>query len=189
MSKNKVTFKLPPLGKQHAKQAMNKGMQQVQNPVTKDMATEQITSMINQSGIPPVMFVQIGRLAEIAIRDPKRYHEFANFMVKHKLETPESVKKPDYQMLASMAVIGKVAETFAKPAVKAFWDEYGTALESLTKAQADKAPEAIALAKKRLEILAPQFYLKYSLSSSTTSAVTALLFLLSIIGYNIAFIC
>ena len=107
----KVTFKLPPLGPQHAKQAVNKGMQQVQNPVTKEQATEQITKVINESGMPPSMLAKIGKLAEKAIENKKDYKKFVDFMVSKKLETEETLKKPDYQMLASMAVIGKVAET------------------------------------------------------------------------------
>ena len=102
---------MPPLGKQYAGQAMNKGQNIVQNPVTKQVATEQITNMIQQSGIPPKMFVKIGQLAEQAIRDKKKYKDFVDFMVQQKLETAESLKKPDFQMMASMAVIGKVAET------------------------------------------------------------------------------
>jgi hypothetical protein len=114
MSKNKVTFKMPPLGKQYAnqnKQAMNKQKNMVQNPVTKDEATTKITEMIQQSGIPPKMFVKIGNLAEAAINDKKKYSKFVDFMVKEKLETRESLAKADVQMLASMVVIGKVAET------------------------------------------------------------------------------
>lgn len=111
MSKNKVTFKLPPLGKQHATQAINKQKNLAQNPVTRDQATQQITMMIQQSGIPPKMFVKIGNLAEAAIKDKKKYKNYVDFMVKEKLETQESLKKPDLQMLASMVVIGKVAQT------------------------------------------------------------------------------
>lgn len=107
----KASFKLPPLGAQHAKQAVNKGVQQVQNPVTREMATDKITQVINQSGMPPSMLAKIGKLAEQAIKDKKDYKKFVDFMVKNKLETNETLKKPDYQMLASMVVIGKVAET------------------------------------------------------------------------------
>lgn len=109
--KNKVTFKMPPLGAQHAKQSVDKQMAQIQNPVTREQATEQITQVIEKSGIPPKMLAQIGKLAEAAINDKKQYSKFVDFMVKNKLETSESLKKPDFQMLASMAVIGKVAET------------------------------------------------------------------------------
>jgi hypothetical protein len=111
MSKNKVTFKMPPLGKQHAKQAIDKGMAQVQNPVTREQATTEITNLIQQSGIPPKMFVKIGQLCEAAINDKKQYSKLVDFMVKEKLESRESMKKPDFQMLASMVVIGKVAQT------------------------------------------------------------------------------
>ena len=111
MSKNKVTFKMPPLGKQYAKQTVDKKMAQVQNPVTREQATKEITSMIEQSGMPPKMFIEIGKLSEEAINDKKKYSKLVDYMVKRKLETAESMKKPDFQMLASMVVIGKVAET------------------------------------------------------------------------------
>lgn len=107
----KVSIKLPPLGKQHAKQAIAKGKNVVNNPVSKEEATSKITEVINQSGIPPSMLAKIGKLAEAAIDDKKKYQQFVDFMVQHKLETAESLKKPDLQMLASMVVIGKVAET------------------------------------------------------------------------------
>lgn len=102
---------MPPIGAQHAKQAVNKQMQQVQNPVSKEQATEKITEIINQSGMPPSMLAKIGNLAEQAIHDKSKYKDFVDFMVKNKLEKAEDLKKPDYQMLASMVVIGKVAET------------------------------------------------------------------------------
>ena len=117
MSKNKVTFKMPPLGKQYAnqnKQALNKQKNTVKNPVTKDLATKEITNMIQQSGIPVEMFVEIGKLAQDAIDDKKKYPKFVDYMVSKRLETAESLKKPDVQMLASMVVIGKVAETMPK---------------------------------------------------------------------------
>lgn len=85
----------------------------VANPVTRDAATQQITQMIQQSGMPPQMFAEIGRLSEAAIQDKKKYKDFVNYMVEKRLETAEDLAKPDYQMLASMAVIGKVAETMA----------------------------------------------------------------------------
>ena len=121
MSKNKVTFKMPPLGKQYAnqnKQAMNKQKNNVQNPVTKELATKEITNMIQNSGMPVEMFVEIGKLAEDAVNDKKKYPKFVDYMVTKRLETAESLKKPDVQMLASMVVIGKVAETMDKQNTK-----------------------------------------------------------------------
>ena len=113
MSKNKATLLKMPVVKvnPHAKQAANKGVQQVQNPVTKDQATQKITQMIQQSGMPPKLFVRIGKLSEIALHDKKKYKDLVDFMVEKKLETRDSMKKPDFQLLASMVVIGKVAET------------------------------------------------------------------------------
>lgn len=52
---------------------------------------------------------------------------------------------------------GKVAEVFARPAVKAFWDQYGAGLEAYTKAQAaGKVEEALQI-RKQLGTLAPEF--------------------------------
>lgn len=109
--KSRVSFKLPPLGPQHAKQAMAQQQQVMANPVTRDEATAKITEMIQQSGIQPQKFVEIGRLAEAAIQDKKQYSKFVDYMVREKMEDAKDLKKPDYQMLASLAVIGKVAET------------------------------------------------------------------------------
>jgi len=50
----------------------------------------------------------------------------------------------------------KVAETFANPKVASFWDQYGAALDKYTKAQA-RSPKEAAIAKRELEILAPEY--------------------------------
>ena len=59
------------------------------------------------------------------------------------------------------AVLGgeKAVSYFSKAPVKQFWDEYGKALEELGTAQtaAVKSPKAIAEARRRVEILAPEF--------------------------------
>jgi len=52
---------------------------------------------------------------------------------------------------------GKVAETFAKPAVQQFWNQYGSKLNLLTEAQkAGKTEDVIAL-RRDLGTLAPEF--------------------------------
>jgi hypothetical protein len=111
--KSQVSVKLPPIGAQYAGRAVQRQQQVMQNPVTRDAATQQITDMINQSGMPPEMFVEIGALAEAAIRDPKKYAAFVDYMVEKRLESREDLKKPDYQLMASMVVIGEVAKTLA----------------------------------------------------------------------------
>ena len=50
----------------------------------------------------------------------------------------------------------KVAETFAKPQVAAFWDKYGATLDRYSKAQSRSPKEAAAI-KRELEILAPEY--------------------------------
>ena len=79
--------------------------------VTQEQVTAKATEMIQKSGMPPEMFVRIGNLCEAAILDKSKYPEYVKFMVSHRLETEESMKKPDFQLMASMVVIGKVAQT------------------------------------------------------------------------------
>jgi hypothetical protein len=52
---------------------------------------------------------------------------------------------------------GKVEEYFAKPAAQQFWNQYGAALDTLSKAQTARKTEDIIAAKNQLRILAPQF--------------------------------
>jgi hypothetical protein len=98
---------------QIGKQAMDKGQNIVQNPVTKEMATEHINQIIQETGMPPAILVKMGKLAENAIRNPKEYDKFVDFMANNKAEKREAMKKPDYQMLASLVMVGKVAEGYA----------------------------------------------------------------------------
>ena len=85
----------------------------VKNPVTRDQATAEARAAIEASGMPPEMFVEMGRLAEAAIQDKKKYPAFVKYMVDKRLETAEDLKKPDFQMMATLAVLGKVAEDMA----------------------------------------------------------------------------
>ena len=66
----------------------------------------------------------------------------------------------DVSKYALEVVVGKgtVAETFAKPNVINFWDQYGTKLDELSKAQSAtvKNPEEILRIKKDLQIMAPE---------------------------------
>ena len=52
---------------------------------------------------------------------------------------------------------GKVAETFARPNVKAFWNTYGTKLDNYGKAQTSNDLKAMALARNELKKIAPEF--------------------------------
>lgn len=65
----------------------------------------------------------------------------------------------DASKYALDVVIGanKVEEVFAKPQVINFWNNYGAKIQALNKAEEAKSPEAIAIAKRELEILAPEF--------------------------------
>lgn len=110
MKTPKVKVNFPKVGAQYAKQGMNKQQQLVKNPVTRDQATAEAEKAIRASGMPVEMFVEIGRLCEAAIRDKKKYPAFVKYMVDKRLETAEDLKKPDFQTMATMVVLGKVAE-------------------------------------------------------------------------------
>jgi hypothetical protein len=81
------------------------------NPQTREAATEQITQMIQESGVPAWAYAEVGRQAEMALMDKSKYPMFVKFMVQRGLDTEENLKKPDPQMLAMLVTIGKVAET------------------------------------------------------------------------------
>jgi len=81
------------------------------NPQTREAATEQITQMIAESGVPAWAYAEVGRQAEMALMDKSKYPMFVKFMVQRGLDTEENLKKPDPQMLAMLVTIGKVAET------------------------------------------------------------------------------
>ena len=115
MKTPKIKVKFPPVGAQYARQGMNKQQQLVENPVTRDQATAEAEKVIQASGMPVEMFVEIGRLAEAALTDKKKYPEFVKYMVSKRLETAEDLKKPDFQMMATMVVLGKVAEQMLTP--------------------------------------------------------------------------
>ena len=87
------------------------------NPQTREAATEQITQMITESGVPAWAYAEVGRQAEMALMDKSKYPMFVKFMVERGLETEEDLKKPDPQMLAMLVTIGKVAETMPDSAM------------------------------------------------------------------------
>jgi hypothetical protein len=111
MKTPKVKVNFPRVGAQYAKQAVAKKNAAMTNPVTRDQATAEAQTAIQNSGMPVEMFVEMGRLAEAALMDKKKYPEFVKYMTDKRLETAESLKKPDFQMLSTLVVLGKVAET------------------------------------------------------------------------------
>jgi hypothetical protein len=91
--------------------ANNRTQNLMANPQTREASTQQIVQMIEQSGVPAWAYAEVGRQAEMALMDKSKYPMFVKFMVERGLDTEENLKKPDPQMLAMLATIGKVAET------------------------------------------------------------------------------
>jgi hypothetical protein len=89
----------------------------MENPQTREASTQQIRDMIEQSNVPAWAYAEIGRQAEMALMDKSKYPMFVKFMVERGLDTEEDLKKPDPQMLAMLATIGKVAETMPDSAM------------------------------------------------------------------------
>jgi hypothetical protein len=65
----------------------------------------------------------------------------------------------DVSKYAVDVVVGgnKVDEVFSKPQVQAFWNEYGANLKKLKDAVANNSAQEAMVARKNLEILAPEF--------------------------------
>jgi hypothetical protein len=97
--------------------ASNRTQNLMANPQTREASTQQIVQMIEQSGVPAWAYAEVGRQAEMALMDKSKYPMFVKFMVKRGLDTEENLKKPDPQMLAMLATIGKVAETLPDSAM------------------------------------------------------------------------
>ena len=97
--------------------ANNRTQNLMANPHTREAATEQITQLITESGVPAWAYAEVGRQAEMALMDKSKYPMFVKFMVDRGLDTEENLKKPDPQMLAMLATIGKVAETMPDSAM------------------------------------------------------------------------
>jgi len=97
--------------------ANNRTQNLMANPQTREASTEQIVKMIQESGVPAWAYAEVGRQAEMALMDKSKYPMFVKFMVERGLDTEENLKKPDPQMLAMLATIGKVAETLPDSAM------------------------------------------------------------------------
>jgi len=97
--------------------ASNRTQNLMANPQTREASTQQIVQMIEQSGVPAWAYAEVGRQAEMALMDKSKYPMFVKFMVDRGLDTEENLKKPDPQMLAMLATIGKVAETLPDSAM------------------------------------------------------------------------
>lgn len=97
--------------------ANNRTQNLMANPQTREASTQQIRDMIEQSNVPAWAYAEIGRQAEMALMDKSKYPMFVKFMVERGLDTEEDLKKPDPQMLAMLATIGKVAETMPDSAM------------------------------------------------------------------------
>ena len=97
--------------------ANNRTQNLMANPQTREASTQQIRDMIEQSNVPAWAYAEIGRQAEMALMDKSKYPMFVKFMVQRGLDTEEDLKKPDPQMLAMLATIGKVAETMPDSAM------------------------------------------------------------------------
>ena len=119
MKKSKVRVQFPQLGAANTKQGVARQQQLVQNPVTREQATEEARKAITQSGIPPSAFVTMGQLAETAIKNKKKYPDFVKFMVDNGLEKAEDLKKPDVQMMTTLVILGMVARDMGDQEVAA----------------------------------------------------------------------
>jgi hypothetical protein len=82
-----------------------------------ESTSKQIQGLITRSKIDPQVFVQLGQLAEAAIQDKNQYPAFVKFIIDSGLEKDDSdLKEMDYQVLASFAVMGKVAQGMSQGA-------------------------------------------------------------------------
>ena len=81
-----------------------------------ESAKQVVMQTVQDSGIPPQVYVQLGDMAEAVLRDKALYPQFADQMIKIGVADPEDFTgKVDYQILISMIAMGRVCREMIQP--------------------------------------------------------------------------
>jgi hypothetical protein len=77
-----------------------------------EVIKQQVIQVIQQTGMPLDVLIELGQLAEAALNDPSgaAYKKYVDYMVSRGMERAEDMKKPDFQMMGMLIAMGKVAE-------------------------------------------------------------------------------
>lgn len=81
-----------------------------------EQVKQYVLSVVQQSGIPPDTFIQLGKIAEQVMMDKKLYPQFVNQAVKLGVADPEDFSgKIDYETIMSMISVGRVCQQMGQP--------------------------------------------------------------------------
>ena len=76
-----------------------------------NMAMQDLNRIMQESGVPPDVFINLGELSEITLQDRSLYPDFVRRAVEMGLMSPDS--SPDeinYQVLLSLISLGRAAK-------------------------------------------------------------------------------
>jgi hypothetical protein len=84
--------------------------QQQFTPEQGQQARQEILKLVQEANLPAEVLVEIGQWAEKVIAQPKLFPEFQTWLKSKGLDDSDIPTEPDYQELASMIMIGNVAQ-------------------------------------------------------------------------------
>ena len=81
-----------------------------------DSAKQVVMQTVQESGIPPQVYVQLGEMAEAVLKDKSLYPQFADQMIRIGVADPDDfTNKIDYQILISIIAMGRVCREMGQP--------------------------------------------------------------------------
>lgn len=84
--------------------------------ISPEMAQEQLLQIVQETGVSPEKFSNIGNLAEQVMKDKNLYPKFVNEMINMGIGTPEEFgNQVNYQALIAMSALGRAAKALGAP--------------------------------------------------------------------------
>lgn len=73
-----------------------------------------LLNVVKESDIPPEVFVQLGKIGEQVLQNPKMYQQFGDAAVRLGVAQPEDFgPEINYQMLLSVISLGRISQSMA----------------------------------------------------------------------------
>ena len=81
-----------------------------------EAAKQVVIQAVQESGVPPQVYVQLGEMAESVLKDRALYPQFVNQMISTGIADKEDfTNQVDYQSLISIIAMGRVCREMIQP--------------------------------------------------------------------------
>lgn len=81
-----------------------------------EQVKQYVMGVVQQSGVSPEVFVELGKMAEQVIKDKSLYPQFVNQAISSGIASPDDFSQNvDYSAIASMVAIGRVCQSMGQP--------------------------------------------------------------------------